>query len=364
MHTTEYFPHPRVGRRAVCLILALGVVLWAGAPGAHAARLAARSATASNPAITLSNGYLSQLACGSAQQCTAVEPNGTTLTFNPTAAGKVTHARPLQADGSVAITCPSAASCVEADAAGHVAVFAPRRAAQKPATFTMTGASYQTSVACPSTSECVALSWTVASAFDPRHLGSPQTTTITANGNDVQPTIVCPSTSLCVGSNGAGNGLYSFAPHDAATAKVHLLSSTPQIGSLDCTSRTFCVALASPKANPGVNTGYITFNPTNPGNPGVKRLTLSSLEFMACASDTLCAAAGNNGGVITFNPKRPGHTHLTALPTGNDVAGLAFAGKMLVLISYNATKAVLDPSAPPKSVPLTALNKATPIQRG
>lgn len=352
-------------RLSVVVMLVAGILSVAAAPGlARPQRQTSPSAARTGDALMLANGYLSQLACASATQCTAVEPSGAAVTFNPIGAGAVTHTKPLAADGTIAITCPSTASCVEADAAGDVAVFAPRRAAAKAASFTVTGAQSQTTVACPSAAECVAETYTGAAVFDPAHPGSPKSTTITANGSGGQPTLACPSASLCVGSDGNDGSLYSYAPGAPASAKVHAVTSTPQIGSLDCASRSFCVALASPKTGIGVNLGYIAFNPSRPGNPGVTKLTDGSLEFLTCASATLCAAAGNNGGVFTFDPKRPGHAHLTLAPSGQDFAGIAFAGRSLVLISFSGTKAVIDPGAPPKTVALVGLSKAAKVAAG
>jgi hypothetical protein len=374
--TRDHLGHRRAGgdrgrRNVAPLALALagvlaGCLLLAAPVIARPQRVPSRGFVARAATLSLTNGYVSQLACGSASQCTGVLPGGAALTFNPTRAGSVTRTQPIshsQEDGTLAIECPSTSSCVEADAAGHVAVFAPRRATAKAKSFTMTGEQYQTTISCPSRSECVTETYTGVSVFDPARLGSPKTVAITANGDGGQPTISCPSTSLCAGSDGTDGHLYNYAPHDAAGAKVHTLTSTPQVGSVDCTSRSFCVALASPKADPAANTGFITFNPTGPGNPGVKKLTGSTLEFLTCASATLCAAAGNNGGVLTFDPRRPGHSHLTAVPTGNDVAGIAFAGRSLVLITLNGEKAVFDPSAPPKTVRLSGLSKAASVSR-
>ena len=163
---------------------------------------------------------------------------------------------------------------------------------------------------------------------------------------------------------------YSYNPSDPGAAKVTTFTSTPQVGSISCPSRSFCIALASPAHNPAANTGFIAFNPAHPGNPKVKALTASTLEFLTCASSTLCAAAGNNDAVIVFNPKHV-HRHAVALPQSIDVtpspdaAGIAFMNRTdLVVLSLSGRKAVINAANPPKSVRLTALAKAAKVARG
>ncbi len=342
----------RTARLAVCPFMVVAGLFWTGATSAPAAGL---SSQLQAPAITLAGGYLSQLACGSASVCTAVEPNGATLTFNPGAAGAVTQGRPIHASGGVAISCPSAALCAEADASGQIATFAPRRPLSTH-TFTMTGADYQTAVDCAAVSSCVADSYMSEVGFDPRHPGKPASTAFTANANGANPNVSCPATSYCVADNGNSDELSTFAPSRAATAKVSTLKSTLQLGGIHCTSHSFCVALAAPQPSGGANTAFVTFNPADPGNPKVHGLSESTLEFMTCLSATLCAAAGNQGGVLIFDPKTPGHVHL--ISTTTDLAGIAFAGRSLVLLALNGTKAVVDPTKPLRSAALVGLNKA------
>ncbi len=321
---------------------------------------------ASAQALTFSNGYLSQLTCESAHECTAVAAGGVQETFNPTAGGRVIHSQTIAAsvaNGQLAITCVSSTRCVEADAAGHVAVFDPKRSGGRAATFTVSGAEAQTSVACASRSRCVADAYQGVSVFDPFHVGSPATQSFSANGNGAQPTLSCPSSTLCVGSDGTAGLLSTFNPTNAPGAVVHTITTSPQVGALDCTSTSFCVALASPAHNPAVNTGLMTFNPRRIGNPSVKVITQSTLEFITCASATLCAAAGNNQGVLIFNPKAPRRHGFTGVPVGVDLVGIAFAGRSeLVLLGTNGQKAVIDPHHPPKTVTLTGLGRATRVK--
>ncbi len=348
----------RLRRLALAGLLAAGAC-WLAATGAGAAqRVAVVGSGGASPHIAFQNLYLSQLACASASQCTAVEPNGTAVTFAPTGAGAVTTTRPMRSTGTHAIVCPSTASCAEADGTGHVAVFAPRRTSAKAATFTVAGAQGQTTVACPSAHECVAETFHGSAVFDPAHPGSPTTTPFTANGMGGYATLSCPSSRLCVGTNGTDGTLYSYAPHAAASAKTQILTPAPEIGPLDCTSRSFCVALAASAVDHVANAGYITFDPSSPGHPTAKHLAGSSLDFLTCASATLCAGAGGIGGVVTFNPQKPGHSHITLLSTRTDVAGIAFAGHSLVLLSNGGDKAVINPSAPPKTVKLVGLSQA------
>jgi hypothetical protein len=317
-------------------------------------------------ALSFANGYLSQLTCESAHQCTALAANGVAATFNPTAGGRVIRAQTIPAStlsGQLGIACVSSTRCAVADAAGHVAVFDPTRSGAPAATFAVAGAQGQTSLACPSRHRCVADAYQGVSVFDPFHGGAPATQPFSANASGAQPTLSCPSTTLCVGSNGTAGLLSTFDPLDAAGAVVHTITSSPQVGGLACPSVSFCAALAAPPRDPSVNTGLVTFNPRHIGNPRVTVLTQSTLEFIACRSASLCAAAGNNQGVWVFNPRRPRHRHFTAVPVGVDLVGIAFAGRSeLVLLGDTGQKAVIDALRPPGAVTLTGLARATPVR--
>ncbi len=371
-------PHTRsrqgalTSKRALALAtLVAGCLVPAMPVAAHA--LARTATTPPTPiarpaaALTFSNGYADQLTCASASQCTVVAAGGPALTFNPTHKGSVVRAQPILAsveDGGLGIGCASTHSCVEADAGGNIAVFDPKHPTAKTSRFKMTGG-YQATVACPSQTRCVVVNYQSAVTFDPKSPGTPTTAAFSADGNGAQATISCPTTALCAGSNGTAGALYTFSPGDPAKAKVFTVTSTPQIGSVACPSSSLCVALASPKADPAANTAVLTFNPHHPGNPAPKKITGSTLEFVTCATKTVCAAAGNNGGVLVFNPGSPGRAHLVAVPAGTDVVGIAFASAHdLVLVATNGEKATIDPSSPPKSVKLAGLSKSAAIARG
>jgi hypothetical protein len=317
------------------------------------------------------NGYENELACASASDCTAVTAKAR-YSFNPTRAGKVRHVRTDQTGGyydQLGIACASATKCVEVDATGKVEVFDPKSTA-KAAKFTMGGLGGQTAVACPSKNRCVVESYQGESVFNPGHVGKPTTTSFTANGTGADEIISCPSFSYCVGSNGTGNGgvgqVYTYNPTAANKAAVHSLKTTPELGPVSCVSGSSCVALASPKRNPSLNTALVRFNPHHPGSPKVTPLTESSLDVLVCHSKTLCAAVGNQGGVLIFNPKKPGHSkHLVFAPYDNDFVGLAFLGSSkLVLLAATGGKAVIDPMKPPKSVKPVAFGRAAKVKRG
>jgi hypothetical protein len=352
----------QIGRRAFALAAAVAgcVALAVPVTADAAARL-----TAHATALSFANGYLDQLACSSPSQCTAVAATGAQETFDPTKGGPVHRSQPIAASkvaGAVSITCPSTGSCVEAGASGAVAVFNPRSGA-KAGAFTVTGAGYQTSVACPSRHSCVAVSYQGAAAFNPLHPGQPKAVPFTGNGNGAQATISCPSASLCVGDNGTDGSVYTFSPGGLASPKLSTDSAAAQIGSVACPSTNECVALGT-RPNGGANTAILSFDPRHPGRPRPAPITSSTLEFVTCASTSLCAAAGNNSGVFVFDPKRPGKRHFVAAPVETDVVGIAFAGKSLVILTTKGEKAVIDPTAPPKSFHAAGLGKPDAVAKG
>jgi hypothetical protein len=206
------------------------------------------------------------------------------------------------------------------------------------------------------------VSYQAAAAFNPLHAGQPKVVSFTGNGNGAQPNVSCPSASLCVGDNGNDGTLYTFAPGGLANPKVSSDTAAAQIGSLSCPSTGECVALGA-RPNGGANTAILSFDPRHPGHPRPARFTASTLEFVTCASTSLCAAAGNNSGVFVFDPKRLGKRHFVAAPVETDVVGIAFAGKSLVILTTKGEKAVIDPSAPPKSFHAAGLSKPAAVAR-
>ncbi len=351
----------QIGRRALALAALISgcAVLAAPVTADGATRVTARAT-----ALSFANGYLDQLACSSPSQCTAVAATGTQETFDPTRGGAVHRSQPIPASetqGAISIACPSMGSCVESGASGTVAVFNPRSGA-KAGAFTVTGAAYQTSVACSSGHSCVAVSYQAAAAFNPLHPGQPKVVSFTGNGTGAQPTVSCPSATLCVGDNGNDGTLYTFAPGALASPKVSTDGAAAQIGSVDCPTTRECVALGA-RPNGGANTAILSFDPRHPGRPRPARVTASTLEFVTCASASLCAAAGNNSGVLVFDPQRLSKRHLVAAPVETDVVGIAFAGKSLVILTTKGEKAVIDPTAPPKSFRAAGLGKPDAVAR-
>jgi hypothetical protein len=358
---------PHLRRRGAVSAALAGACLMAGAPVGAQALSSGAHPRGHSAALSFPNGYTTELACASPSQCTTVAANGVQVTFNPTR-GAVVRSQtiaPSLVDSPLSIACVSGRMCIVADARGDVAVFDPRRAKGKAASFVVSGASYQTSLACSSRSHCVAESYQSVAVFNPGHLGSPVSSPFSANGNGAQASVSCPSSTQCTGSNGNDGHLYTYDPSRASAAVAQAITSSPQVGMVDCPTTSFCVALASPKSNPAVNTGLITFNPRRLGNPRVRLLSQTSLEFITCVTSTLCAAAGNNGGVLVFDPHSPGRHRFTGVPYGNDLVGIAFASRSeLVLLGNKGQKAVIDPRRPPKRVALIAFSKATKINRG
>lgn len=196
-----------VAALALAACLAAVVVTTADAGQLRTGRLRAHAA------LAFANGYESQLACASANECTAITNTGLQVTFNPTRAGKLSESQTIPtADypSTFGITCPSSARCIVADAHGEAAVFDPTRPSDAPASFLVAlGSTPQAaSMSCPTTTFCAALAAVHGAAsvgvlsFNPRRPGDPH---VTAIAQSTLEFLTCTSTKLCAAA-GARRG--------------------------------------------------------------------------------------------------------------------------------------------------------------
>jgi len=230
---------------------------------------------------------LSDVACPSASQCTAVDDSGRQVTFNPTAPGTPTPT--VVGGGSLtAVACPSVSQCTAVDNAGRQVTFNPTAPGAPTPTTIDTGP--LSGVTCPSASQCTAVDDSGRQVtFNPTSPGSPTPTTL-ATGN---PTAVaCPSATQCTAVDGSGR--------------------------------------------------QVTFNPTAPGTPTPTTIATRRLSGVACPSVSQCTAVDDSGRQLTFNPTAPG----TPTPTNVDPVGpiKLGAGRTAKAISagQSHTCAVLD----------------------
>jgi hypothetical protein len=163
---------------------------------------------------------LVRVACPSRTQCTAIDNDGTMLTFSPLtgrryAAAKIDPAVGLDApsgdsnDELDGIACPSIRRCVAVDTLGNAVVFNPTSRRSLKAKLIDPGESLS-AVACPGEGECVAVdSGGRALVGDPR--GNRWTVDRIATASTLLA-VACVSQNECVAVDDAGNAYRSFKP--------------------------------------------------------------------------------------------------------------------------------------------------------
>lgn len=219
--------------RWLMVAVTMAAVLF-GFPGA--ARAVSRSW--SMP-IKLATGDLEPLgavACPSERQCTAIEPGGREVTFDPGVPGSTTRVM-VDAGGGrpEAIACVSVTQCTLVDDSGREVTFDPTSPGQRASAVVVRGY-VPTGIACPSAGQCTAVGaprtspdagYGQAVTFDPRS-SRPVGRVAIALATTVA-SIACPSVSQCtaVGSTyqPAGQEL-TFNPRSHARPVARTIDRT------------------------------------------------------------------------------------------------------------------------------------------
>lgn len=153
------------------------------------------------------------VACPSTTRCTAVDNNGTMLTFQPRTGKRIARAKidkPVGLDAPSGdsndeldgIACPGTTFCVAVDTLGNVVTFNPGSRRTVTPNAIDTGHSL-TGVACPSAARCVLVdSGGRVLAGNPRHGGWMVTALRGAAGLTA---VACPSAGTCVAVDSAGD---------------------------------------------------------------------------------------------------------------------------------------------------------------
>ncbi|HEY2654765.1 MAG TPA: hypothetical protein VGI55_03190, partial [Solirubrobacteraceae bacterium] len=203
------------GPRVRCSVLALAVFLLLPAPARAATGL---TWSAAIPVDRHAAGVgMTGVACPAATQCTAIDQQGSEVTFNPEAPANVTA---LSISGAIptSVACPSAVQCTAVDVRGVEATFNPQTA-RLIASAAVDSQGVPVSVDCPTTAQCTA---------------------VDLSGNEAS---FNPTTGAAIGKK---------SPQQ--------IDSGGTLVAVDCTSTTTCTAVDTG----GQNTGPIgvTFDPT------------------------------------------------------------------------------------------------------
>ncbi|MGP7999008.1 MAG: hypothetical protein ACLPKI_17070 [Streptosporangiaceae bacterium] len=237
------------------------------------------------------------LACVRAGVCYAADSAGAVLAQRPAGHWPVAATDP--AGGLVAISCPSAASCVAIDSQGESIVLS-QGSWSSPAPIG-TGSGTVTSLSCPRTGFCLAVD-SIGQAFTyagPSAGWSQQT--ITPSGQALN-SVSCASTSDCV-AVGAGGDVYSY--DGSAWSGPDAVDNGHDLVSVSCPSAGFCMAVDSAGQAAQFSAGQWTVQPLG-----------FTATAVSCPAVGTCLAAGR-AGVASY-----GGDHWMA-PSGVDPAGLS-----------------------------------------
>lgn len=272
---------------------------------------------------------LSDLACPSERQCTAVDDRGGQVTFDPTATSAPPRTVVLADDPRLeAVTCPSLSQCTAVDDRGRQVTFNPT-APGTPTPVTV-GTSRLRAVACPSVSQCSALDNTGGDGgivtFNPTRR-TPTTVTIIDRSNFVL-SIDCPAVSMCVIGDSAGRVLEGD-PGRPESFEIIPLVRANVIRDVSCPSVARCVVVDD------VGQGFVG-----------TRVAAAAATEPAAAPGATAPAAGLGSGLAGATPaakatatprRRPGLS--AAVRRQRDRGGLSrFATRGRLLLPSGVTR--------------------------
>jgi hypothetical protein len=205
---------------------------------------------------------LAGLACPTRSRCTAVAEGGEAVTFRPTSPTRPPRTEVDNLASVNAIACPSADQCTLVDSSGFEVTFNPRAPHDRSSQEISPGNGFLFGVACPAVTQCTAVDEDGSEVtFDPRapQRAKPVQIDTTSAGDDLPPflqAVACSSTSQCTAVDIGGS--------------------------------------------------EVTFNPTAPaGSIPVQIAAGHSLRGVACPAASQCTAVDLDGGEETFDPAAP-----------------------------------------------------------
>ena len=290
---------------------------------------------------------LTDVACPSASQCTAVDTGGHQVTFNPTAPGTPTPTTIDAGHWLTGVACPSASQCTAVDTEGHQVTFNPT-APGTPTPTTIDAGHWLKAVACPSVEQCTAVDTEGQQVtFNPNTPGTPAPTSIASGPLD---DVACPSTSQCTGIY--DNNQVTFNPNTSAQTGWRILSSSTYAlnGGVACPSTGQCTAV-------GGHGQVVTFDPTR-GVLNYTALPTEWLEGVTCPSTDQCTAVGHSSPVFEGDPNTPASWHLESIAGTSSLTDVDCSSAMQC-VAVDGTSAFLGTRAHTLTVALAGNGSVT-----
>lgn len=264
------------------------------------------------------------MACVSTVQCTAVG-GGQVVTFNPASPAASTPVSIGVDSYMTDVACPSAMQCTAVDGTGGELTFNPASPGT-PTPVTLDSGTQLLSVACASVTQCTTVGYSGPGAgreitFNPQSPGTPTPIAIDFGHSLYQ--VVCVAQTQCTAIDvGGGNGGHevTFDPTAPGAPTPVTIDSATWFFGFACGSTSDCVAID----NQG---NVVEGDPTSASPWTVKQLDPANLAAVAC-SPGWCAAVDNSGNAfVGSNGILPIPPALTGL--GPSISGTATPGQTL-----------------------------------
>jgi hypothetical protein len=290
------------GARA--LLTVIGVALaWTGSASAS-------SRAWSAPTVLATFGVgpgnaLYDVACPSADQCTAIDSVGEEVTFNPRAPRRHSSARLDPSGGGIhgsgtvvlaGVACPSVSQCTGVDSLGREFTFDPAAPGSPALNSVDSGQLF--GVACPSVSQCTAVDNSGREVtFDPTAPGTPSP--IAIDGSTALDAVACPTASQCTAVERFGSGReVTFDPTTPRDRTSLRLDSGQDVFGLACPTANDCITLSSAwnRSRQSYFTTAVEGNPRRSRPWTIEPISQAgTLIAVACSSVAQCVAVDGSG---------------------------------------------------------------------
>jgi hypothetical protein len=242
-------------------------------------------------------GTIDAVSCVSAPQCVAVDAGGNVITTTDPAGG-ASNWHLANVDGTNTIfdvSCASAAECVAVDAAGNaLSTTNPTGGAGAWSVASVDGTNVLTGVSCPTAAFCVAVdaAGNVLTSADP-NAGAGHWNAASVDSGNAFLSVSCASQDLCVAVDDDGNVATSSDPAAGPSAwtLANIDGSVP-LNAVSCApGTTLCVTA------PATGGAIATSDPAagSAGWMASAPITDRALDWVSCASISLCVAVGDSG---------------------------------------------------------------------
>jgi hypothetical protein len=273
--------------------------------------------------IAVDAADIDSLACPSESQCTAVDQNGSEVTFNPGSPGSVT---PVPIDGSnflATVACPSVSQCTTVDADGREVTFDPNNPTDRTeADIDSLGRPYgPRALACPSISQCTMTdSGGNEETFDPAHANTAKPVYIDPGFDDTLTSVACPVESQCTAIYTfvyGGGGAVTFNPTDCTSTKCetnnYLDDDENNPHDIACPSESQCTIVDG-------DGDEVTFDPNGTGTPPSFSTidNTNALNSISCPTASLCVAVDGIGNAVEGAPTNPLSFSVAPIPGSNE----------------------------------------------